>query len=678
MSYMPTARRAVLRAGVSLVALAGLSLAIAGVAQAAPSAPASAAPAAKAAPPAKAKASSKVVDFHKWSSYLGTESDQYSAYDQINRSNVKALKPAWTFETGAGSPDHFQPLFVDGKLYIILHGNALVALDAASGQELWRKALQGRAGSRGMNYWQSADGKDRRLLFMNNGMLTAVSAENGDPIPGFGDGGKVDIRVGLSTDISKMRPLQTDNPGQVYKNTVIISLPAGAYDFASPPADIHAYDVRTGKLVWQFHVVPQKGEFGYDTWPEKDHEKFGGVHNWSESTIDPELGIMYIPTGTGRYDFYGGTRPGNNLFANSILALDAKTGKRIWHFQAVHHDLWDYDFSVAPKLLTIHKDGKDIPIIAQASKQGFLYVLNRKTGKPIWPIVERPVPASDVPGEQASPTQPFPTLPKPYARQKFTEADIDPYISDADKAKVKQQLHDCRNEGIFTPPALTCSIEVPGHNGGAEWGLVAADPVKHRVFVAARNLPTYDKLTLDLKAKVEDMPNGGGDVKPYKAPVDFMLQSNSLSAMAPPWSMITAYNMDTGQIIWQVPDGEVTPLAEKGIKDTGSHVPRGGTIATAGQLVFNGTSSDRKIRARDAATGKVLWEYDIPAAQEGVPAVYEVKGRQYIVFPVGGNGEFSNNLGLSKPGPSQYMAFALPEGAHKGGHKAKAAAKPKA
>ena len=632
----PSLRRHLLRAGSCLLAAAGLSLALASAANAA-------------------------VDYHKWQSYLGTESSQYSAYDQINTGNVAQLKPAWSYETGAGSPDHFQPLFVDGKLYIILHGNTLVSVDAASGKELWRKAMQGRSGSRGMNYWQSADGKDRRLLFMSNGMLTAVSAETGDPAPGFGDGGKVDIRVGLANDITKMRPLQTDNPGQVYKDTIIISLPAGAYDFASPPADIHAYDVRTGKLVWQFHVVPQKGEYGYDTWPAKDHEKFGGVHNWSESTIDPEMGVMFIPTGTGRYDFYGGTRPGNNLFANSILALDAKTGKRIWHFQAVHHDLWDYDFATAPKLLTIHKDGKDIPIVAQVSKQGFLYVLDRRNGKPIWPIVEKPVPASKVPGEHASPTQPFPTWPLPFVRQKFTEADIDPNIPDADKEKVRQQLKTCDNEGIFTPPNTTCSIEVPGHNGGAEWGSTAVDPVHHRLFVVGRNLPTYDKLTLDAKVDPATMPNAAPGVGPYKAPVDFMLQSNSLSAMGPPYSTLTAYDMDSGKIIWQVPDGEVTPLAEKGITGVGSHVPRGGTVATAGGLLFNGTSSDRKIRARDAATGKVLWEVDLPAAQEGVPAVYQMDGKEFIVFPVGGGGEFANNLGLPKPGPSQYIAFALPK-----------------
>jgi quinoprotein glucose dehydrogenase len=598
-----------------------------------------------------------------WSSYLGYESSQYSALDQINKANVGQLGVAWSYSTG-GSTQRFNPLVVNGVMYVLGEKGALVALDAATGKELWNKPQQGRTGARGMNYWQSADGKDRRLLFIQNGMLKEVSADTGEPIAIGPDGQGVDLRVGLDGDISKMRPLQTDNPGRVYKDLIIISLPAGAYDFAAAPADIHAYDIKTGKMAWVFHVVPKKGEFGYDTWPAKDHEMFGGVHNWSESTIDNELGIMYIPTGTGRYDFYGGTRKGNDLFGNSILALDAKTGKRLWHFQAVHHDLWDYDFPVAPKLLTIHKDGKDIPIIAQASKQGFLYVLDRRNGKPIWPIVERPVPKSDVPGEQASPTQPFPTLPKPYARQKFTEADINPYISDADKAKVLQQLRTCRNEGIFTPPSLTCTIQVPGHNGGAEWGLVAVDPVQHFLFVAARNLPTYDKLSLDPKEPVSAMPNGGGDVQPYKAPVDFMLQSNSLSAMAPPWSTVTAYDMDSGQIMWQVPDGEVAPLAEKGIKDTGSHVPRGGTLVTGG-LVFNGTSSDRKIRARDEKTGKVVWEHDLPAAQEGVPAVYEVGGREYIVVAVGGNGEFSNNLGLPKPDPgsNQYVAFALPAGA---------------
>ena len=646
--HVSSRRRQGLRAVLGQLSLAGLCLAAASGASAAP---------------AHKDVDHRGVDYRRWDSYLGPESSQYSAFDQINRSNVGKLGVAWTYETGAGAPDRFNPLVVKGVMYIMAHSNVLTALDAATGKELWRKPIQGRAGGRGMSYWQSADGRDRRLLFINDGMLRAVSADNGDPIPTFGENGRVDLRVGLSGDISKIRPLQTDNPGRIYKNLIIVSLPAGAYDFASSPADIHAYDVRTGKLVWIFHVVPKDGEFGADTWPKTHRDELGGVHNWSESTIDTENGIVFIPTGTARYDFYGGNRPGNNLFANSVLALDARTGKRLWHFQAIHHDLWDYDLPAAPKLLTIHKDGKDIPIVVQPSKQGFVYVLNRLTGKPIWPIVERPVPASDVPGEKASPTQPFPTWPKPFARQSFTEADVDPYIPEADQAHVRELLKTCRNEGLFTPPSLNCTIETPGHNGGSNWGLSAVDPVHHLFFVVARNLPTYIKLTLDTRPQsLAAMPNGGGDVQPYRAPVDFMLQSNSLSAMGPPWSTITAYDMNTGDIIWQVPDGDVTPLAEKGITGTGSHVPRGGTLVTGG-MVFNGTSSDRKIRARDEKTGKVVWEYDLPAAQEGVPTVYEQAGREYIVFPVGGNGEFANQLGLPKPAPgsNEYIAFALPK-----------------
>jgi len=637
------ARRSLLRAGASRLAAAGLTLSLLTAAAA----------------PALAQG----ADAKDWPSYLGYESSQFSPLKQIDKSNVSQLQVAWTFPTGQGPSPHFNPVVIRGVMYVLSGSNTLVALDGATGKELWRRALQGRIGSRGINYWESEDGKDRRLVFLNDGMLREVNADNGELITDFGDGGKVDIRVGLAGDISKVRPLQTDNPGRVYKNLVIISLPAGAYDYASPPADIHAYDIRTGKLAWVFHTVPQKGEFGYDTWPAKDHEKFGGVHNWSESTIDNELGIVFIPTGTARYDFYGGNRPGDNLFANSILALDAATGKRLWHFQAVHHDLWDYDFSLAPKLLTIHKDGKDIPVIAQASKQGFLYVLDRRTGKPIWPIVEKKVPASDVPGEKASPTQPFPTLPEPFARQTaLTEADINPYISDEDKAKVRELIRNSRNEGIFTPPSLKGTIYLPGHNGGAEWGLAAVDPAHQRFFVAARNLPVYAKLSLDPRPEAQAaMPNGGGDVKPYRSPVDFMLQSNSLSAIKPPWSTITAYDLNTGQMLWQVPDGDVMPLAEKGITGTGSHAPRGGLVATAGDLLFMGTSSDRKFRARDPETGKVLWEHDLPAASEGVPAVYEAGGREFVVIPVGGNGMFSGSLGLPEAGPSQYMAFALPE-----------------
>lgn len=615
---------------------------------------------------AQGQTKSKSFDFGEWSSYLGSgSSSQYSSLGQITKANVNKLQVAWTYDAGA-RPVRFGPLVANGKMYVLGDKNAIVALDPVSGKELWRHENKGQVGDRGMNMWQSADGKERRLFFMVGGDLTAIDADTGASIPSFGKDGKVDLRDGLDGDISKIRPLHTDNPGRIYKDLIIMSLPAGAYEYASAPADIHAYNVRTGKMVWQFHVVPHKGEYGYDTWPEKDHAAEGGVHNWSESTIDDQLGIVFIPTGTARYDFYGGNRPGNNLFANSLVAIDANTGKRLWHFQAIHHDLWDYDFPQAPKLLTIHKDGKTIPIVAQASKQGFLYVFDRRNGKPIWPIPETPVPQSDVPGEKTSPTQPIPSWPKPFARQTFTEDMINPYLPDADKAKLHELFKKTRHEGIYTPPSIQGTIQMPGHNGGANWGTTAVDPVHGRIFVMSKQLPVLNILSLpktpELLAKAQAaMPNGGGDVQPYKGPADFMIQSNSLSAINPPWSTITAYDMNTGNIMWQVPNGEVATIAAQGDHDTGSHAPRGAPVVTASGLMFIATSSDRKFRARDTETGKVVWTFDLPAASEGVPAVYSIKGRQYITIPVGGNGLFTNGFGLPK-GPNQYMTFALPEG----------------
>ncbi|MBS1239534.1 MAG: pyrroloquinoline quinone-dependent dehydrogenase [Proteobacteria bacterium] len=598
----------------------------------------------------------------------GADSSQYSALDQINKANVGKLELAWTFKTGPGQGPHFNPLLANGNMYILVSVgrgiSALVALDPVTGAEKWRKQYDGGASNRGMNYWQSKDGKDKRLLFMMNGSITAVSAETGEKIASFGDNGGVDLRKGLGGDISKVPNLQTDNPGRIFEDTIVMSLPARGVGYASNPADIHAYDVRTGELKWVFHTVPQKGEFGYDTWPEKDRERFGGVHNWSESTMDPETGIIYVPTGTARFDFYGGNREGDNLYANSLVAIDVRTGKRVWHYQLIHHDLWDFDNPQAPKLLTIHKDGKDIPVVIQATKFGFVFVFNRLTGEPIWPIEERPVPASDVPGEKASPTQPFPTWPKPFARQSFTEDEINPYLKDEDKAKLHELFKTARNEGLFTPPSLQGTISMPGHNGGANWGTSAVDPAKGRFFVVSKQLPTFDKLTVPsgdrLTAAQANFPNGDGLV-PYQSGVDFMLQSDGQSAVGPPWSLITAYDMNTGDILWSVPNGEVTELVKKGIRDTGSVAPRGGPVATAGGLVFVGTSTDRKIRARDADTGKVLWEYELPAATEGVPAVYRAGGREYLVIGVGGDGLFAPQLGQSTPGDNQYMAFALPK-----------------
>ncbi|HEX6995088.1 MAG TPA: pyrroloquinoline quinone-dependent dehydrogenase [Gammaproteobacteria bacterium] len=603
-------------------------------------------------------------DYRTWNQYLGgVDSSQYSALDQINRDNVTQLEPVWSYETGDNPL--FNPIVVDGVMYVRAQGG-LVALDAATGREIWRNDIS--PGTRGVSYWESEDRSDRRLLYLNRGFLTAVDARTGKVIESFGDGGRVDLRVGLVDDVNSVRPLQTNNPGRVFENLIIMSLPAGGASYNSTPADIHAYDVRSGELVWVFHTVPRPGEFGADTWPDGAAHDFGGVHNWSESTVDVERGIVFIPTGTARYDFYGANRHGDNLFGNSLIAIDARTGKRLWHFQTIHHDLWDYDIPQAPKLLTVRHDGEEVDVVAQATKQGFLFVFERDTGEPLWPIEERPVPQSDAPGEQSSPTQPFPTAPPPFARQSFTEDDINPYIPEEDQERLREMLRTYRNEGLYTPPSLQGTIMLPGHNGGANWGSAAVDPVNGKLYIVSKELPTTANLQLRQgggpggpQGGGGPVPNEGEDFIPYSVPVDFMLQSNGLSAIGPPWSRLTAYDLNEGVIEWQVPNGEVAYLAAQGITGTGSHAPRGGPVVTAGGLLFVGTSSDRAFRAYDVDTGEVLWTYRLDAASEGVPAVYEVNGRQYITIASGGWGLFGVREGLPEPGPGKYITFALPD-----------------
>ncbi len=614
-----------------------------------------------------ASAPASAVDYVGWDGYLGGgDSSQYSALDQINKSNVNQLEVAWTYSTGEGAPPIFSPTIGGGRMYVINGESKLVALDPATGEELWVSNLEGRVGSRGVNYWESEDGSEGRLIVLNNGILRAVDAATGQMIPTFGIDGGVDLRDALPEgSVMPPGPLMTNNPGRIYKNTVIMSLPAGAYDYASAPADIQAYDVITGELKWVFHTVPREGEFGHDTWPEtEDFAQFGGVHNWSESTIDVENGIMFIPTGTPRYDFYGGNREGDNLFGNSLVALDAETGERLWHFQTVHHDLWDFDIPVAPKLMTITRNGEEIPIVIQATKQGYVFTFHRLTGEPIWPIEEVPVPPSDVEGEHASPTQPVPTWPEPFMRLSFSEDDINPYLPEADQEALRENLRNVwRNDGIFTPPSERGSISMPGHNGGANWGNVAVDPVNKRLYVVSRELPLLLKINKDNReSALEAMPNAQEDNVPYRWPVNFMLQSNGMVAIKPPFSNLTAYDMNTGERIFHIPNGEILTLEEQGITGVGAQAPRSGPIVTAGGLLFVNTASDRALRARDAATGEVLWEHRFDAATEGVMATYEVDGRQYITVPVGGVGHFLGGLGLPEPGESRYVTFALPAG----------------
>jgi glucose dehydrogenase len=532
--------------------------------------------------------------FANWSEYLGgADSSQFSSLKQINKSNVKQLEIAWQYPTGPGTYT-FDPLIADGVMYVLAQNNSVVALDAGTGKELWVHPNMGAVGQRGMNLWESKDRSDRRLVYINAGFLTEIDAKTGKTIMGFGDNGRVDIRNGLDRDPG--RALQTSNPGRIFENLIITPLPAGGASYDSTPADIHAYDVTTGKLVWVFHVIPHPGEFGYDTWPPDAWKTVGGVHNWNEMTVDEKRGIAYFPLGTARFDFYGANRKGNDLFANSLLALDARTGKRLWHFQLLHHDLWDYDLPVAPKLLTVKHDGKNVDIVAQATKFGFLFVFDRITGQPLWPIEERPVPQSDVPGEWSSATQPFPTKPPPYARQSFTEKDINPYATEAEQAAIRETLKNSRNEGLFTPPSLRGSISLPGHNGGANWGMVAVNPEKGFLYVITKEHPTVDKLELPGQgrggrggAKGGDKggappvapqpvvpPAAAGDFIRYTSPANFIPQSNGLAAIGPPWSNLTACDLNSGTIRWQVPNGGVLALEKEGHTGTGARDPRGG------------------------------------------------------------------------------------------------------
>ena len=361
-------------------------------------------------------------------------------------------------------------------MYLLAKNNSIVALDAATGKEIWtHENARGRITTHGLNYWESTDRSDRRLFYSNNSLLQALDARTGKPIPTFGVNGIVDLREGLGRDPSRIS-VQSTTPGHVFENLIILGS-ATNQEYESAPGDVRAYDVRSGKLAWTFHTIPHAGEFGYDTWPPDAWKTVGGANNWSEMSIDEARAIVYVPTASPKYNFYGANRPGANLFGDCLLALDARTGKRIWHFQMVHHDIWDWDNATAPKLLTVRHDGKSVDVVAQAGKTGFLYVFDRVTGKPLWPIEERAVPRSDMPGEETWPTQPFPTAPPPFARQRFTEQDVSPFIDDpAERARLLEDIRGARNEGMFTPPGLRPTIQMPGNNGGANFGGAAVDP----------------------------------------------------------------------------------------------------------------------------------------------------------------------------------------------------------
>ena len=441
-------------------------------------------------------------DYSGWANYGGTkDANRYSSIDQINLENVTGLEEAWVFNTGDKdtanrSEMQCNPIVIYGTLYVTSSKFKLFALDPTSGKQKWvfdpsanSVEKMGFGINRGLMYWQDEKGTDKRIFYGAASKLYAVNAINGEPIKDFGNEGSIELKEGLDIPESQDGSLLLKTPGVIFKDLLIVGMSLSE-DADALPGHVRAFDVRTGKRKWIFHTIPQPGEFGYDSWEDQEAWKnIGGANNWTGMSLDEERGIVYVPTGTASPDFYGGTRKGSNLFANSIIALEAATGKYIWHYQVVHHDLWDRDLPAAPNLITVKNNGKNIDALAQITKQGYIYLLDRTNGKPIFPIPEVPVPQEALAGEKPWPTQPIPTLPESFSRQKFGPEDIS-NISPETQRELTERYVQVKNRKQFTPPSKEGNWIYPDFGGGGEWGGAAVDIETKILYVNSNEVPS--------------------------------------------------------------------------------------------------------------------------------------------------------------------------------------------
>ena len=667
-----------------------------------------------------------------WPVYGGASDNiHYSKLKQINTGNVAQLQQVWSFDTEEKGGLETSPLVIDGVLYAYTPSQKVIALDAATGKLIWKFTSPGAAvpsrAERSLSYWHQ--GNEARLLAGLANNVYALNPKTGEAIPTFGNGGRIDLRENSRGTPSELS-ISTTSPGAIYKDLIIFG-DATPEQLPAPPGDIRAYDVRTGQLRWTFHTIPHPGEFGYNTWPKEAWTYSGAANNWCGMTVDTERGIVYVPTGSAATDWYGADRIGDDLFANSLIALNAETGKRIWHFQAVHHDLWDRDFPAPPALVTVTRDGKQVPAVAQTSKQGFLFLFNRIDGTPLFPIENRKYPPSDVPGEVAAAEQPLPTKPAPFARQQITEDMLTNRTPEAHQWAIKR-FHEIRHDGQFVPISVDReTLMFPGFDGGGEWGGPAFDPETQIIYINANDVGLTESLVkhkpssighttymrrcsachgADRAGSPPEIPsligvanrlsdsqiattiqNGRGRMPSFpdlanneallkylatgedKAPADVEAQADATGikydftgykkfldpggypAILPPWGTLNAIDLNTGEYRWKIPFGEYPELTAKGIPETGTE-NYGGPVVTAGGVLFIGaTVQDKKIRAFDKASGKLLWQAHLPLSANATPVTYEVNGRQYVAIACGGD----RDPATPKKG-GIYVAFALP------------------